>query len=215
MIITEFKPQNEVLGLLKRYKRIFIAGCGSCAKQCKTGGEDEVLAAKKWLEKNDKEVTGWTVPEETCNVSLVKREFREHKEELKKAEAVLVMACGAGVASVQQAWNLRVYPALNTVSLSDTLRIGNFEGKCSLCGDCVLGETAGICPVTLCPKGMLNGPCGGVINGKCEVNPEEDCVWVKIYNTLESYNDKAKMENINDPKNYSMTRLSTRIKTRK
>lgn len=46
------------------------------------------------------------------------------------------------------------------------------------CGQCTLGSTGMSCPMN-CPKTIRNGPCGGVRpNGKCEVNPEMDCVWV-------------------------------------
>lgn len=205
MIITRLKPEEEILGFLKEHRRIFIVGCGSCAEQCKTGGEEDVRAMSKKL---GEKVTGWVVPDETCNIPLVKRELRGCAGEIKDADAVLVMACGAGVSAVQEAVKKRVYPALDTISLSNTLRQGDFVGRCSLCGECVLGETGGLCPVTLCPKGMLNGPCGGMGEGKCEVNPDEDCVWVKIY-------DLVKLKRIMGPKDYSKMQRSARICLRK
>lgn len=49
------------------------------------------------------------------------------------------------------------------------------------CGQCILGSTGMSCPMN-CPKTMRNGPCGGVrANGKCEVLPEMDCVWVQAW----------------------------------
>ena len=46
------------------------------------------------------------------------------------------------------------------------------------CGQCIVGFTGMSCPMN-CPKTMRNGPCGGVrADGKCEVKPEMDCVWV-------------------------------------
>lgn len=46
------------------------------------------------------------------------------------------------------------------------------------CGQCIVGFTGLSCPMN-CPKTMRNGPCGGVrADGKCEVKPEMDCVWV-------------------------------------
>lgn len=50
---------------------------------------------------------------------------------------------------------------------------------CQTCGQCVLSHTAMICPMN-CPKGLRNGPCGGTLDGKCEVIPEIDCVWTNI-----------------------------------
>ncbi|MCK4691252.1 MAG: methylenetetrahydrofolate reductase C-terminal domain-containing protein, partial [Desulfuromonadales bacterium] len=74
---------------------------------------------------------------------------------------------------------------VNSLFLGNTRRFGQYEEKCSLCGDCILNETAGICPVTNCAKGLLNGPCGGMENGYCEVDNERECAWVRIYHRLE------------------------------
>ncbi len=50
---------------------------------------------------------------------------------------------------------------------------------CQTCGQCILTHTKLICPMN-CPKGLRNGPCGGTLDGKCEVIPEIDCVWTRI-----------------------------------
>lgn len=50
---------------------------------------------------------------------------------------------------------------------------------CQTCGQCILTHTRLICPMN-CPKGLRNGPCGGTLDGKCEVLPEVDCVWTRI-----------------------------------
>ncbi len=52
---------------------------------------------------------------------------------------------------------------------------------CQTCGQCILSHTRMICPMN-CPKGLRNGPCGGTLDGKCEVIPEMDCVWTRIEN---------------------------------
>lgn len=51
---------------------------------------------------------------------------------------------------------------------------------CRACGQCMLSQTGLICPMS-CPKGLRNGPCGGTIAGMCEVYPDRQCVWVRIY----------------------------------
>lgn len=212
MIITELKPIDEMLQLLAKHKKIFLVGCGSCAEQCHTGGQDDVLVMKKKLEQAGKEIIGWQIPDETCHLPLVKRDFRKIKESISKADAVLVMACGAGVRTVVEATSKRVYPALNTLSLGTTERKGSFIGRCALCGECVLGLTAGICPIAICPKGILNGPCGGVIDGKCEINLDDDCVWVKIYEVLKVHNDTDSFKKIRKPKDHSKNKRQKRIK---
>jgi methylenetetrahydrofolate reductase (NADPH) len=58
---------------------------------------------------------------------------------------------------------------------------------CQACGNCVLGMTEYVCPMT-CPKNLRNGPCGGTFNGQCEVIPEQACVWVKVYERAQSAN---------------------------
>lgn len=200
--------------MLKRHNNIFLVGCGSCAKQCKTGGEEDVAVVSGWLKKHGKNVTGWIVPDETCHIPLVKKDLRKYADELKKADAILVMACGAGTSSVRDAVGICVYPASDTISLGNTVRQGNFTGACSLCGECVLGETGGYCPVTICPKGMVNGPCGGMDKGKCEVNQQEDCVWVKIYDILSAHNDLENMRKIKSPKDHSKTKRSAKIEAK-
>jgi len=184
MIITKQKSNEDILKLLGGRKNVFIVGCGSCAEQCKTGGKEDVQRMKEFLEKHGKNVTGWIVPDETCHIPLVKRDLRSVDAGLKSSDAVLVMACGAGVSAVRESVEIAIYPSNDTVSVGNTIRLGQFAGRCSLCGECILGETMGYCPITMCPKGVLNGPCGGMDKGKCEVDKNDDCVWVKIYDAM-------------------------------
>ncbi|NOZ26703.1 MAG: hypothetical protein GXP39_01440 [Chloroflexi bacterium] len=55
---------------------------------------------------------------------------------------------------------------------------------CRMCGNCILQETAFICPMA-CPKGLRNGPCGGSTPERCYVDPTRPCVWYKIYERSE------------------------------
>lgn len=52
---------------------------------------------------------------------------------------------------------------------------------CLQCEDCMLAQTGGICPIRLCAKSLVCGPCGGASNGACEVNNLASCVWSVIY----------------------------------
>jgi hypothetical protein len=54
-----------------------------------------------------------------------------------------------------------------------------------MCGECKIHYFGSVCPKSLCPKHLLNGPCGGSVNGKCEIDPEKDCAWELICNRLE------------------------------
>jgi len=207
MIITDKKPFNEILESLKGDNKIFIVGCGECSATSKTGGEPEVLEMKEKLEKEGKTITGYMVPDAPCIAAQLKTGFAKHIKEVKESDAILVLACGLGVQSVKEndRFLKRLHPGLNTTFMGVVDKVGNFFEYCSACGDCVLDKTAGICPVTRCPKGLLNGPCGGMEKGKCEVDRNKDCAWVLIYKELEKQGKLEDFKKINPPRDYSKT----------
>ncbi|MDD5618592.1 MAG: methylenetetrahydrofolate reductase C-terminal domain-containing protein [Candidatus Omnitrophica bacterium] len=205
MIISRQKPLDKLLASLKEYKKIFIIGCGECSTACKSGGEPEVLKMKQDLEVSGKFIVGYCIPSAPCVAAKLKTELAKNLEALSRAEAVLILACGLGVQSFKDNDRLNL-PALGGC---DTLfgavmdAKGNFFEKCSMCAECVLNETAGICPVTLCPKGILNGPCGGASKGKCEVDNNQDCAWVLIYQALAKDNKLELFKEIRGAKDFS------------
>ncbi len=181
MIASERKPFEEILKMLEGSDKVFIVGCGDCATQCETGGEVEVAEMTEKLEEAGKTVTGGCVPDVTCNVLDTARVLRRQKEAVADADALLVLSCGTGVQSVADSnEDKRVFPGLNSLFSAITKRKGKIYERCVCCSECVVGEYAGICPIARCPKGQLHGPCGGYDDGKCEVNPEQDCVWALI-----------------------------------
>ncbi|MCE5191804.1 MAG: methylenetetrahydrofolate reductase C-terminal domain-containing protein [Actinomycetia bacterium] len=186
MIITRPRDWGRIKDNLAEVgaERVFIMGCGQCATVAGTGGEKEVLQAKTALEQAGFSVTGWAVGEVTCHSGGTKLETRKHYGDLQAADAVLVLSCGAGVQTVADAVSKPVLPGLESVFLGNVVRHGVFEERCQMCGDCVLDKTAGICPVTTCPKGLLNGPCGGMWNGMCEVLTNRECTHVRIQRRL-------------------------------
>lgn len=194
MIISEKKPIEEVLGFLKNAEKIVLVGCNQCAAVCKSGGEEEVVKMKEDLEAEGKEILGYTILDPACNLLKSKKDLKSLKEELKEADAVISLACGDGTQTIVK--NLKkkpVYPGNNTMFIGETKRVGEFEEACKACGECELGWTGGICPVTICAKGLINGACGGAKNGKCEVNSENECAWIKIYERL---NDIDQLDNL-------------------
>lgn len=204
MIITEQKPFAEIIDSLKEYTKIFLVGCGECATTCKSGGKDELLKMQLELEKQGKTVLGTCIPDAPCIASQIKTELAKNMKALREAEAILVLACGLGVQSVKDndRLGLVVLPACNTLFGAVMDAQGNFYEKCSLCGECVLDVTAGICPITLCAKGLLNGPCGGVDKGKCEVDKDKDCAWVLIYKELEKRKKLDTLKEVQGPKDF-------------
>jgi len=204
MIVTKQKPMAEILKYLKGHDGIFLVGCGACAEASFTGGEEDCRKMIEALQKEGLNILGYAVVEEPCHMLLSQRVLREHWREVEGSEALLVLACGAGVQAIASFSQKPVYPALNTSFLGTVLRAGNFTELCSMCGECLLGKTAGVCPVTQCPKGMLNGPCGGVDKGMCEIIPGRACAWVQIYERAREW---GKLESLNiflAPKDYSV-----------
>ncbi|MDO8879219.1 MAG: methylenetetrahydrofolate reductase C-terminal domain-containing protein [Coriobacteriia bacterium] len=186
MIITRPRDWERIEDNLASIgaRSVFIMGCGQCATVAHTGGETEVAEVAARLEALGLEVTGWTVGEVTCHLGGTKRESRKHGGDIEAADAVLVLACGAGVQTVADSVTKPVFPGLESLFLGNVIRNGIFEERCLMCGECVLDKTAGICPVTTCPKGLLNGPCGGMWEGMCEVLTDRECTHVRIRRRL-------------------------------
>lgn len=208
MVITQQKKFEEILKALGDFKKIFIVGCGDCAATCKTGGEPEVLDMKKRLEEAGKIVTGYVVPEAPCVAAQLASAFAKNRKALEEADGILVLACGGGTQSV----GVNNRPGKRAISGCDTLFIGYVDKAgvelgeyCSACGDCILNETGGICPITRCTKGLLNGPCGGSDKGKCEVDKERDCAWALIFEALKKEGSVHLMKEVKPPKDFSKT----------
>ena len=193
MIITQKKPVEELLAMLEGVTKVAIVGCGQCASACQTGGEPEVQAMKAFLEQHGMEVVGTMLPDECC-----------HK----------LLACGDGAQTVADNITLPVYPANNTMFLGQVERVGMFNEYCRMCGDCVLGSTGGVCPITKCAKSLVNGPCGGQKNGKCEVNPDNDCAWILIYKRLVAIGQEDKLGETRPDKGYAGVSYPRRINLR-
>ena len=200
MIVTQAKDKDELLKDLSDYQKIFIVGCSECATECKTGGEDEIAAMKEFLESNGKTVTGSIVATTGCQVLLTKRELKAEKDNVEDADCMLGLSCGAGAQTLAELVpDVPTVPGNDTVFLGNVQRLGMFDERCSICGHCVLSKTGGICPMTRCSKGLLNGPCGGALDGKCEVDSEKRCAWLDIYERLKSMDMLDKMKDIIPP----------------
>ena len=205
MIITKKKDIQEILASLEGKKSVYLFGCNSCAEQCSTGGDKELMEMTRVLEEAGVKVLGTNLPAETCYRQLVLKAYREDVS-IKDAEAVLVLACGAGVRTIADVADETqpVLPTLDSHFLATVERVGRFFEGCSLCGECVLADTGGICPHTECPKSLLNGPCGGVADGMCEVNMECECAWVRIYKRLDKQGRLNLLMKIAEPKDHSV-----------
>lgn len=208
-IITTKKPFEEVLSAIKGAKKITIVSCGSCAAMCQTGGTEGAEEMAQKLKEQGFEITTVIVPEEVCDNRVMMKDFRKIEEDLSNTDAILTLSCGLGVASItgvlaKKHPEIPVFIGTNTEFMGMTERIGRFYMRCRGCGACLLNETGGICPITTCAKSLMNGPCGGMVRGKCEVgNYEKDCGWVLIYNRLKELGRLDLYSKLRDPVDWS------------
>jgi ferredoxin len=212
MIVGERKPFSEILSMVEDYSKILVIGCGSCVTVCMAGGEEEVkiLASQLRLafRKNKRDIK----VEEAMALRQCDDEYLNDPlllDKVKAADIVISMACGVGVQHATSFFNrrmpdkpIRVMPGLNTTFMGANLDVGIWEERCVGCGNCVLEKTGGICPVTRCAKSLLNGPCGGSSDGKCEINKEIDCAWNLIIERLEALGELDRLKPIEPYKDW-------------
>jgi hypothetical protein len=203
------KPIEEIVGYLRPGEKVFVVGCGNCAMKCHSGGIPETEAMAKRLADRGVDVVGCNVPGPAgmslCKLSNTRKVLQQDcAEQTQKADSYVVLACGQGIHTVIDATDgAMVHPGCDTIFGGETVSDTQIEEFCSLCGQCVIEFTGGLCPMTLCAKSLLNGPCGGAENGKCEVDAQRDCGWIVIYERLKKLNRLDLLEGYREPKNHS------------
>jgi len=201
MIVVRLKPISEIRSMLEGHPNVLLLGCNTCAAIALAGGEKEVQTLAETLRLTaETRATGARFAEDVIQRQC-EPEFVEPLE-LEGYDAVLSLGCGAGVAFLAEKASIPVYPALDTMFIGAARGFANWQAECSACGSCVLGETGGICPVTRCAKGIMNGPCGGVNDGRCELG-DRDCAWVLIHERLEALGETTTACEIQPPKDYA------------
>jgi len=203
------KPIEDIVTYFKPGERVFVVGCDNCAAKCHSGGIPETEGMANRLKKRGVNVIGWCVPQpkgtSLCKLSNTRKVLQEeYGEETKQADSFLVLACGQGFHTVIDATDGGVvHPGCDTIFGGETISDDFITEYCSLCGECIVEYTGGLCPVTLCAKSLLNGPCGGAKDGKCEVDRNRDCGWQLIYDRLKALGRLDEMMEYVEPKNNS------------
>ena len=205
MLISEQKPLEEILGCLEGEEKVFLVGCKGCAEGCESGGERQVKEMKGVLEGKGKTIVGYTVLDMVCDEPLVKVRMAQLKRRIDPADSLLILCCGVGGQTVAAATRKVVHPGCNTVSLGGAHAEWREAERCLECGDCVLDYTGGLCPIARCSKHLLNGPCGGSQDKKCEINADIPCVWHLIVERLAELGRLQKLEEVKPPKNWSVS----------
>jgi len=218
MIIAERKPMEEIKQLIAPYKKVLVAGCGTCVTVCWAGGEKEVamLASQLRLARSA-EGSEISVLEATVERQCEREMVAEIKDKVAEAEAVISLACGSGVQTMAEMFEDKpVFPGVNTTFIGMPEKEGLWVEMCGACGDCFLDRTGGVCPIVRCAKGLLNGPCGGTRKGgKCEIGPDKDCAWVLIYRRLEKQGRLDVMRKYYAPKNYRAVKRPGKVQAAK
>lgn len=204
MIVAQRKNVPELLSIVEMHRKVLLLGCGTCVTVCLAGGQREVgiiasalrMAAR--LKKLPLEVEELTIERQCDNVFL-----EQAAEATQQADAVLSLGCGAGVQALAERFTGKpVYAGLDTAFIGILEERGVWAEKCAACGACVLHLYGGICPVTRCAKHMLNGPCSGSREDRCEVHPGRPCAWQLIYKRLKDIGQLDRLKEIKSPKNW-------------
>ena len=197
---------DEILDFISPYSNILVAGCDGCTQPPRGLREAKILSQLLELGgklRNKNFIFKVTTVVKQCDSFLAAAIL---KPQMDNVAAVLSLACGAGVQTLAELFpELPVFPAQNThfIGVEERER-GILEERCAGCGDCLLALTGGICPVTRCTKGLLNGACGGSKNDKCELNPEKDCAWILIYERLKKQGKLEFLKEFRPPRDYQL-----------
>ena len=214
MIVAQPKPLEETRRMTTPYQRVLIVGCGTCMTVCDAGGEREVSYLRNALQVAQAKSGNGT---HTFSEYTVKRQCDPEflnvlADKVGDVDAILSLGCGIGVQAIAECFpDIPVLPGVNTSFMGMATEGGVWDERCAACGDCRLEETAGICPITRCTKGILNGPCAGPKNGKCEANKDADCAWILIYKRLERLEQLDKMRRYYPPRNFRTISRPKRI----
>jgi ferredoxin len=208
MIMARPKPIEEIIEEIKDFKKVLIAGCDGCVTVCEAGGVKEVQVLASALRLYfTKETKRMEIDETSLTRQCDKDYLRELLDRINDYDAVVSLACGAGVQFMAEMYrNKPIFPGVDTCFIGVTEERGVWAERCQACGQCILASTGGICPISRCSKRMLNGPCGGSEKGKCEVSPDTDCGWQLIYERLKELGQLDFFAKPTDPKDWVSSR---------
>lgn len=208
MIVAERKPIEEIIAEIEPFGNILILGCNECVTVCEAGGKKEVAVLASALRMHFlKEGRDVHVDEITLERQCDHEYLEEVRGNMDQYDAVVSMACGVGVQFTAEDYpNMPVFPGVNTCFMGATEERGVWTERCQGCGQCILASTGSICPIARCAKRLLNGPCGGASNGKCEVGKDNMCAWQLIISRLEALGRMDEYERLSPLKDWSSDR---------
>ena len=179
----KLKGNDELVSLLADKDNLFLVACNKCFKEFETVDEPDLGEFEKLAAGEGKTVVGSAKIDFLCNKTQTERKLKDMIPE--GAEHVFVISCGLGIQTVADMIGKPVYAACDSLNYRGRHGMALTERRCDACAQCYLNVTGGICPIVDCSKSLVNGQCGGAKDGKCEVDPNKDCAWEKIYKRLE------------------------------
>jgi ferredoxin len=208
MIVADKKPIEEIIEELGAHEKILILGCNECVTVCEAGGKKEVgilaSALRMYFLNQERDVK---IDEDTLQRQCDHEYLEEIRDKVDQYDAIVSIACGVGVQfTAEKYFSTPVYPGVNTCFMGATEERGLWTERCQGCGQCILARTGGICPVSRCAKRVLNGPCGGSTDGKCEINKEIICAWQLIVERLKALDRMDDYEELSPLKDWSTDR---------
>lgn len=206
MIIARRKPLKEIKDSLEGFQKVLLVGCGTCVAVCLAGGEREVKLLASQLEIASKlEGRPLSIGEATVERQCDREFLDELRHQVPEYEVLVSLACGVGIQFLSDRYPDKVVlPGVDTTFIGANEEPGFWTERCRMCGSCYLALTGAVCPLTMCPKSLLNGPCAGTRDGRCEVNPDNPCAWTRIYERLEAAGRLDLMKRIVPPHDFRL-----------
>lgn len=208
MIVGDSKPLEEILSMIEGRDKVLVLGCRGCVTVCNVGGEKEVgILASALRIARKKAGLPPTVEEMTLERQCDPEYVEELAEVAEKYDAIVSIACGVGPQFVAERFrDVAVFPGINTTFIGGALEHGVWAERCQSCGNCLVHNFGGLCPIARCSKSLMNGPCGGSASGNCEISPEVPCVWDQIVQKMTAMGRLQELEKVWPNKNWLTAR---------
>jgi ferredoxin len=207
MIVAEPKPVSEILDMVKDAGRVLVVGCKGCVTVCNVGGAKEAAVLASTLRIARRTDKSFIVDSHTLERQCDPEYINELEGMIESYDAVVSLACGVGPQFIAERYpSIRVYPGVNTRFMGGAVEHGVWSERCAGCGTCVIHYFGGVCPIARCSKSLMNGPCGGSTNGKCEVSKDVDCIWDIIVKRMMEQNRMDELLEFKPPKSWATAR---------
>ncbi|HDR15687.1 MAG TPA: hypothetical protein ENN79_09460 [Desulfobacteraceae bacterium] len=207
MIVAEPKPLSEIVEMVKNAGRVLVVGCKGCVTVCNVGGAKEAAVLASALRVARRDDKSFIADSHTLERQCDPEYISELEGIVESYDAVVSLACGVGPQFISERYpSIRVFPGVNTRFMGGAIEHGVWSERCAGCGTCVVHYFGGLCPIARCSKSLMNGPCGGSTNGKCEISKDVDCIWDLIVKKMMEQQRIDELIEFKPPKSWATAR---------